>query len=212
MSDGQAPMNIPPVDPPDPAAWVRLVRKLRRAGEEDKNGNINPDLPPGHAAAWLALHAIVDFLQSQPALMRTPEAIAPVHRLYSAITDLARGRVHPMLRPQRRRNGNGSGFEIIKGTAARALDEFIRADVPSEEAAPRVAHACGVLPGHGKVTKTQVIGWRQKLRAAPGRGAEVDGAARLAFEGTLPQQYGATPKERADSLMEDLRKLAAQVV
>ena len=35
-------MNIPPVDPPDPAAWVRLVRKLRRAGEEDKNGEYQP--------------------------------------------------------------------------------------------------------------------------------------------------------------------------
>jgi hypothetical protein len=205
------------IDMPDPQSWAELVMRLREAAEIDRRGMGNADLPTGLAGPLSAMHHLVVFLLKQRSFMApAADDLAPVIRLYTAMIDVLNGRPHPMFTPLTKsdggRPGNAMAFEAIKGQAARALTEAMRAGVPKKEAAMKVARACGVLPGYGLVTGRNVISWRDRLQGKPGPGAPKDGAARFAYWKPLPAEMGGTAQQRADNLIEDLRKYARTIL
>jgi hypothetical protein len=200
------------IDPPDPRSWAALVLGLRQAAEIDRTES--PDAkPPGHRAAWLALHYLFSFLQEQRTIQNDPRVLAPIARLYNGMDDVHQGRKPPIFEgtPPNHRPGDTTGFAVLKGNAARALSEFRLSGMPKEEAAKRVARACGVVPGHGRVTSKNVSDWRIWLQRRPGRpGAPPkDGAALFAYQKPLPAYMGSTPLERAESLITALRAEAS---
>jgi hypothetical protein len=208
--------SVAAVEPPSLLDWQTLVTGLRRLAEIDRTEVSNPNLPSGFGGALSALDGILGFLRRQRAFMQDPRDLAAITRVYAAMIDVLQGRPSPMFTPVPKPEGGNPGkgvvFEVVKGQAARALSESILAGVPKGEAARKVARACGVLPGHGEVTGQHVISWRDRLQRRPGPGAPKDGAARLAYWGPLPLEMGSTPQQRADSLIEDLKKFAGPVV
>lgn len=191
---------------PDPSSWARLMEDLHRAAEIDQNEPADADMP-GHAASWVALHHLYAFLLAQPAIATSPDILAPLARLTSAMVDLRHGRVSPMFKPKRGRGRppNSSAFEIVKGTAARAMSELMDSGMSKRDASEAVARTCAKVRGNDAITATQVEGWRDTYEAGAGRGAPEDGPGLLAYKRAIPTEFGATSSERAQGLLEALR-------
>jgi len=202
-------------------SWATSVRvgTLAKANIIDECGLGPADLPPGLQASAQALHSLVEFLQKQPHFIRRSQDLFPLRRLDFALFDLWNGTVSPMFRVSRgKKPPNGSGLELIKGLAARAVDELLRASrddlqEPSspEPAAQTVAQACGPLRGHGTVTGKDVINWREDCRRKPKRGAQ-DSPGRWIYRQPLSPWTGNTPRERANHLLEVLRQRISALV
>jgi hypothetical protein len=189
------------IELPSEKSWIQLVYGLRHAAEISR-----AEKPvtgqPGLRSAWLAMDYIWEFLCQQRAFLEDPQAIAPVARLRGALGDLPSGHVDPMLKVQKRA-GDTSNLAIVKGLAARALGELILSGVPIDEAAPRVAKACGALGGR-KVADKEVKNWRYRFRGKPGPGAPKGGPGRFAYERPMLEE---TPGQRADVLLKELREI-----
>jgi hypothetical protein len=206
--EGEGKIAMSAIDLPDPRSWAELVMGLRHAAEIDRTESADAK-PHGHLAAWLAVHHIFSFLQQQRVIQNDPQVLAPVARLYNAMDDVYHGRKPAMFEgtPPNHRPSDATGFALLKGNAARALSEFRLSGMPKEEAAKRVARACGVVPGHGRVTSKNVSDWRAWLQRRPGPSGTPpkDGPALFAYQKPLPASMGSTPLERAESLIKALR-------
>jgi hypothetical protein len=201
------------VELPDPKSWAQLVRGLGHAADIDR-AEPRKTTQPGLKAAWLAMSYLFDFLSEQPAFINDPSAIAPIARVYTGLRDLHRGHLGPMFQIPKKAGAQSDRMMlgIIKGVAARALSELISAGVPKDEAATKVAGACGTLRELGRVSRNQVINWRARYQGKPGPGAQKDGPNRFAYDRKLPEDMGGTAAERADSLLRELRSLASNLV
>jgi hypothetical protein len=199
--------------PPSPDAWADLIALLRWAAELDRRGIDNPDLPPGMTAPQKSLLALLKFLEQHHILMKCGDT-GPLFRLYTAVVDLANGRVSPMFKPVERHVGNpgkGLGYETIQGMAAKTLDELVAAGDSPKDAAKRVAAA---LKKSGRedmenATPVTVIKWREHLREArkPGPGAP-ENALRHFNETPWP---GLSPRKRGEALLRALKQNAKAV-
>jgi hypothetical protein len=202
-------------EPPDPQFWVDLTIILRWAAELDRRGVNDPKMPPGMTPCFFALHHLYGLLLKQLFLMRRGENCAPLMRLSSAIFDLSDGRVSPMFKPLSRKKGNPglpSNFEIIKGTAARAMSELIEGGMPLPEAAQIVANALQDASRKvvGNITAQTVTNWRERLMQGEGPGASE--FAVQAYRDSLPFEMGDTPLERGKNLVGQLRQRAAGLI
>jgi hypothetical protein len=113
---------------PNPDAWADFTALLRCAAELDRRGINNSELPPGMTAPQKSLWAILKFLEQQHILMKCGD-LGPLFRLYTAIVDLANGRVSPMFKPVERRVGNpgkGLGYEV-EDAERESLNRFVQA-------------------------------------------------------------------------------------
>lgn len=199
--------------PPNPDAWADFIALLRCAAELDRHGIDSSELPPGMTAPQKSLWALLKFLEQQHILMKCGD-LGPLFRLYTAIVDLANGRVSPMFKPVERRVGNpgkGLGYETIQGNAAKTLDELVAAGDSPKDASRRVAAA---LKKSGRedmknVTPETVIKWREHLREAqkPGPGAP-ENALKHFNEQLWP---GLSPRKRGEALLKALSQRAKAV-
>jgi hypothetical protein len=195
-------------NPPDPISWITLIDDLRIAAELDRLGVIDkPGEPPGLQSAFNALHAIVVFLGKQQRVLPNRD-LKPLMRLHGAIIDLKKNvRIDPLFKATLGIGspGNGTNYDIAKGTAARAMSLLIQAGESPEKARQTVADSLSDTTFGRKVKGTTIAGWRARLME--GEGAKgVTEVALLAYSRPLPPEFGTTPRERAESLLKDLRE------
>lgn len=213
MTEGNGAPEDFPIEQPDPRSWLELVTALREAAKIDGADGLDSG-PQGHAAAWRAMHDLCHFLLQQRVFQSDPSILAPITRLCAAMTDIRNGKASPMFKPAPlgHRPPNPSAFEIIKGTAARAMTELMNAGMDKWDAAKEVAEACGNLRDHGTITKEQVARWRDLLETGEGPGAPKDGPALFAYRNQLPPEFGDTPLRRGEGLVEALRGHSERLV
>lgn len=197
---------------PDLKGWIDLIVQLRRVAAAGRDKTVEIPSPRSTFLAAAQLQAIVTFLQEMPCFLgEAAYDLDPLQQLRVELFNVTHGIVGSMLRPPPRSGGNpgnSSNFEMMKGQAARAMDELIQAKVPLKEAATKVARVLSV-PSSGTrgrtITWKQVKYWRENLMAGLGPG--VTEAALDAFRKDYTEA-GATPTERARRLIEDLRQVA----
>jgi hypothetical protein len=195
-------------NPPDRASWVTLIDDLRTTAELDRLGVIDePGKTAGLQSAFNALHAVVKFLGKQ--LTALPNCdLDPLMRLHSAIIDLKRNeRIDPMFKATLGNGnpGNGTKFDIAKGTAARAMSLLIEAGEPLGKAQQMVADSLSDRTFGTELNGPTIARWRYRLME--GKDAKgVSDAALFAYSRPLPPEFGITPREQAENLLKDLRE------
>ena len=102
-----------------------------------------PGKTPGLQSAFNALHAVLVFLGKQQRVLPNRD-LKPLMRLHDAIIDLKKNeRIDPLFKATLGNGspGNGTNYDIAKGTAARAMSLLIQAGEPPEKARKMVADA-----------------------------------------------------------------------
>jgi hypothetical protein len=215
--------------PPNPDDWAHFVAMLRLSAAIDSYSADNPDLPGAAMASSLcAMQAVVSFLQKQPHLDQHGEAVAPLNRLSMALHDIGEGRPAAMFKPVREPGAPGAprnraAIDMIKGFAARAVDELCQSGTPLTKAAEQVADALRKASrrerstqeppgqkGFGRITAGTVRNWRARIMEGAGPGAS--DLAILHYKEPLPVAAGGTPKQRGEFLLKVLRDRAASVI
>jgi hypothetical protein len=195
-------------NPPDPISWITLIDDLRIAAELDRLGVADkPGETPGLQSAFDALHAILVFLGKQQRVLPNRD-LKPLMRLHNAIIDLKKNeRIDPLFKATLGIGspGNGTNYDIAKGTAARAMSLLVQAGEPPEKAQNMVADALSDTTFGTKVSGPTIARWRYRL--VEGEGAKgVTKVALLAYSRPLPPEFGGTPREQAENLLKDLRE------
>lgn len=189
---------------PKASQWGPLVALLRWAAEQEKLGVEDPALPPGMTWAESQLRTVCSFLQQQDCLMRHG-SLAPLVRLLGEIGDLAKGRVSPMFKPRKRGPGRprkGASEMMIMGLAARTVSELHEAGDSIPTAIQTVAAALG-----RRIPSGMLKDWREQImgQTAPKEAIEHYLAA-------LPSDAGKTPRQRANTLLNALRRRGGGVI
>ena len=147
-------------NPPDPISWIRFIDDLRIAAELDGLGVVDkPGKTPGLQSAFNALHAVLVFLGKQQS--STAPDLKPLTRLHNAIIDLKKKeRIDPLFKATLGTGspGNGTNYEIAKGTAARAMSLLMQAGNPPEKARKMVADALSDTTFGTKVSGPTISG------------------------------------------------------
>lgn len=198
-----------PVSAPPLAAWERLVANLRQTAKVSRENLDSPVEPRGLRAMLMFVGAISDYLNTSPAILSEPELADPLLRLAAALVEVCAGRAPPLFQPLKSGGGNpGKSLpeQDFMATAARALDEFIKSGLNTEDAARTVLKAIVTadpgLPEIPNLTTATIKNWRYLLREGEGRAPS---GALKGFEMELPESVGADHKERALWLLEQIK-------
>jgi hypothetical protein len=196
--------------PPDIEAWMTLVATLQIAAGRAQQGENHPLLPDGLGVIAEYANAFGDFLLAHP-WAHAEGLQQPLGRLLAAIMDLANGKTPELFKPIAKvgnRPKDETIGEIIKGQAARALDELISAGEPTEQAASKVLRVlrAGNVLGAKRWTPRTIERWRYRLREGEGAMSPV---ALAHFRQALRPDAGATHAQRAEWLLGTLRNALA---
>jgi hypothetical protein len=201
--------------PPDFDSWSDLIVGLREAQVLEQQNVAVQRLTPKMTSAEHALRKVLEFLDRQHGVAE-PALQTPLRRLLSAISDLGRGRIDPMLKPTARPPGNpghGIVYETLMGFSARALKEFIAAKPRDPQAKKDAAKRIAALlkktrPAEfGKIDAKTVINWYERLERGSGPGAPH--FALMQYKEPLPVGWGSDPSDRAEIMLEAIQANAA---
>jgi hypothetical protein len=204
---------------PDPSFWVHLTDIMRHAAEIDRLGlNGNPKYN-ARLSSQVLLHNLADLLSKQHYFRRHQDYLGPLMRLSAAAWDLNHGHTHLVLKAESSASNPGqpATHALIKGMAARAMDELIKGKVPRETAARtvlaalRAATAKGMTAGtrRREITWRTVTGWRDELNK--GSHESESAAFRLSYKAEMDSSVSESPLDRGNALVAELRTLAASL-
>jgi biotin operon repressor len=194
---------------------VRAERELLK-GLKGARATFDPDPLQG---AIYALDAVFCFLDSRGVI----SDLAPLTTLRTALGDLKRGVVHPLLEPKVRTKGVPLTIWMQRAIAAGSVEALRATGLKSEEATEQVVkrlEALGIQvltqTGHGRaVTKRgAVLSWRKDLRArkqrAPAEAREMyRTASKVLLDITAPETVDDARRQILALMEEQLRHIAA---
>jgi hypothetical protein len=204
--------------PPSREDWAQLIEELRTAERVRASAFHNPDVPDDlhadHAAATHALVSVLKLLRKSPAVARGG-LDGPLVQLCAAMADTNTGRLHPLFQPHRRtdvkttKGGTAIHKSILMAFAAGALDALMKAGAARADAAAKVAGTIQaaripVTTRRDASLSATVLGWREALMTGQGE------APNVALQGweryqRNPEHFGATPRQRADWFLNQIR-------
>ena len=163
----------------------------------------------GRLGAFTALWAVIDFLQAFDDF-HSAGLERPLVSLATALLDVDKGTVHPMLRPKRGRKRGQSPSTIemtrFRVMAAVAMTLFMKNGSPKNLAAQRVARAldnAGFKRAGGRpITAQTVAGWRD--RVSGGLPTESDTAS-YRYVLTAVQTRSVPPERQAENLLKAIK-------
>jgi hypothetical protein len=204
--------------PPTPEEWSRFIAKLKLARTVQVSAaravSLPDDLHADFAAVWCAFEAVLELLVDQPDIA-SDELAHPLVQLGFALGDVQGGHPSPLFRPHKRtdtdsKKGAPCTAELaLRACAAMAMDALVRAGAERQNAALQVARTIEAarIPVNvrsGATLAATVNNWRNTLttgKGAPAPSLRIWGAYKR-----NPQRHGATPQERADKFLRELRE------
>jgi len=183
---------------PNKEAWRRLILRLRYAAEIKRGKKCLAGLSADKTEVALQIKAITEFL-NEHAFLKNYDALAPMNRLYAALIDLSEGRINPLFRPEKLKNGSpgvGNADAYIIALAARAMSALMLEGALKKDASRAVATALHANKGkYSRTPATTVQGWRDRINEGEGR---IPAQALDHYNNTIPQ--GLNSKQLLEAL------------
>lgn len=212
-------MDETPHKLPSPAAWAKFVQALETVAGVQLSAHWLKDeeaLPSDVVQRTVghALTSLLELLHSVPEI-KSGNLHSPFMTLAAALSDVQNGRKSPLFQPFKNVSRLEIAIQFAMADAAIALDALIEAGMKREEAARKVAakFQASKYPVRSALRTAlwqSIQTWRDHLSEGPGgRAPQHTFEAWERYKQTR-EQFGATPEERAWTLLDRISPKRAE--